>query len=664
MDAIRRIKELTDKLNFYRNQYYNLNKSLISDQEYDNMFDELKKLEEENNFYLSNSPCRTVGYEIKSELQRVKHNHPMLSLDKTKSVDDLVKFLDGGQGVMMLKLDGLTCSLRYLNGKLVSAETRGNGEIGEDILHNAKVFSNIPLHIDYDGELIVDGEAIITHETFERINEPLSKEDKFKNVRNLASGSVRQLDSKIAAQRDIRFIAWKVINCSKNNSFIDTLVEIEKFGFEIVPLRWIKKGSSSADLEKIMLELKNEAEKLGFPIDGMVIGFDDIEYGDFLGATTHHLRSQIAFKYAEDVEETVLTQIDWTCGKTGVLTPTAVFEPVELAGTTVERASVHNVSVLLDLELLPGDIVEVYKANEIIPQIKSNLSAEERDEVECVTFPNVPKSCPVCGGETKIQQENDSQILICTNPECKGKLLAQCVHFASRNAMDIVGLSESTLKRFIDLGWITKFADIYELRNRYYQRMTKLDGFGKKSVDKLLAAIEKSRHTTLDRFIYALCIPMIGRSASKTISNYFNGDWDKFFAAYEAGFDWTRLEDFGEVMSKSLNNFMKERYTEVFELIFEHFELKKTQICQSNSTLNGKTFVVTGNVNIFKNREELKCRVESCGGKVVGSISKNVNFLVNNDSESKSSKNVKAKQLGVTIITEEELMGMLGEVTI
>lgn len=664
MDAIRRIKELTDKLNFYRNQYYNLNKSLISDQEYDDMFDELKKLEEENNFYLSNSPCRTVGYEIKSELQRVKHNHPMLSLDKTKSVDDLVKFLDGGQGVMMLKMDGLTISLRYLNGELVSAETRGNGEIGEDILHNAKVFSNIPLHIDYEGELIVDGEAIITYETFERINELLSKEDKFKNVRNLASGSVRQLDSKIAAQRDIKFIAWKVINCSKNNSFIDTLIEIEKFGFEIVPLRWIKEGSSSADLEKIILELKNEAENLGFPIDGMVIGYDDIEYGESLGATTHHLRSQMAFKFKEEVAETKLIRIDWTCGKTGVLTPTAVFEPIELAGTIVERASVHNVSVWLDLELLPGDIIEVYKANEIIPQIKSNISAEERDQVGCVVFPNIPKQCPVCGGGTKIQQENDSQILICANPKCKGKLLAQCVHFSSRNAMDIAGLSESTLKRFIDLGWITKFADIYELGNRYYQRMTKLDGFGKKSVDKLLVAIEKSRHTTLDRFLYALCIPMIGRSASKTISNYFNGDWDKFFAAYEAGFDWTRLEDFGEVMSKSLNNFMKERYTEVFELIFEYFELKKTQICQSNSTFIGKKFVITGNLSHFKSREELKTKIEACGGKVVGSVSQNTDFLINNDSKSKSSKNVKAKQLGVTIITEEELMGMLGEVTI
>lgn len=660
MSNVNRMKELVKTLNKYRDSYYNKQKSEVSDYEYDKLFDELKQLEEVTGIVLSNSPTQTVGYEVKSELKKVTHNHPMLSLDKTKSVDELANFLGDKIGILMLKLDGLTVSLRYINGQLVSAETRGNGEIGEDILHNAKVFSNIPLQIDYQGELIVDGEAIITWDVFEKINAGLPEGEKYKNPRNLASGSVRQLDSKIAAERNIKFIAWKMVKGIDSNSFNKRLNILGDLGFEVTP-RYILDKNVIGDMIDC---LKGVAEHNGYPIDGMVLGYDDVSYGESLGMTGHHLRSQMAFKFYDEEVETTLKGIDWTMGKTGVLTPTAIFEPVEIDGTTVERASVHNISILEELELMTGDTITVYKANQIIPQIAENLSKKARHNQAGIGqmdgFVHIPAKCPICGGDTEIKQENSSQVLICTNSNCNGKLLGRLTHFVSKNAMNIDGLSEATLEKLIELGFVESFIDIYELRYSYYNELVDLNGFGKRSIDKLIDAIEKSKNTTLDRFIYALCIPLIGRAASKTISNYFDGSFDRF---YNEGclkyFVFENLDDFGASMSDSMRNYLDDNIEMIKELAgYLTFQtVQKTNTSTVN--LSGKTFVITGSLNTFANRDAAKELIESLGGKVSGSVSAKTSYLVNNDINSTSGKNKKAKELGVPIITEEELLKMI-----
>lgn len=661
-ERIVKMKELVILLNKHRDNYYNKQKPTISDKEYDDLFDKLKELEKETGIVMSNSPTITVGYEVKSELKKVRHNHPMLSLDKTKSEEDLVRFLNNHDGLVMLKLDGLTVSLRYLDGKLVSAETRGNGEIGEDILHNAKVFTNIPLTIDYKDELIVDGEAIITYDEFEKINSKLSEDNKYKNPRNLVSGSVRQLDSKIAAKRNIKFIAWKAVKGISDNSFTNCLAILNGLGFDVVPFHSIPKDMISIDSVSMFNEiLKKEAYNKKIPIDGTVVSYDDVKYGEYLGATGHHLKSQIAFKFYDEVYETTLKDIDWTLGKTGQITPTAIFEPVEIDGTIVSRASVHNISILTQLDLHVGDIIEVYKANAIIPQIKRNISSEERMALrKDLDYIVIPATCPICGGNTEIKQDNNSKVLMCTNHNCEGKLLGKLTHFVSKNAMDINGLSESTLEKFIELGWLTSFIDIYFLNvNRY--EMMKLDGFGEKSVNKLLDAIEASKRTTLDRFIYALSIPLIGRSASKTISRYFNGDYDRFISEttnpYE-WFNWSILADFGDAMHDEMWMYLKNN-KDMIEELASYLTFEKLQIVQNSKSLNGFTFVITGLLNHFANRDEAKEKIESLGGKVSGSVSAKTSYLVNNDINSTSGKNKKAKELNVPIITEEELIEML-----
>ena len=540
---LKRMQDLIKELNTYRDSYYNDSVSLVSDREYDKLFDELQILEKETGTVYSNSPTQTVGYEIRSQLREVKHNHPMLSLDKTKSVDDVKMFLNNKLGVGMLKMDGLTISLRYVKGKLVSAETRGNGEIGEDVLHTVKTFTNVPLTIDWEDELIVDGEAIITWEDFEVINKPLIekaieeatkmgltgkefdkyiKDNSYANPRNLASGSTRLLDAAIASERKLQFIAWKVVKGIANNSFRTRLMNLKGLGFTVVPYSAVY--PDPIDLGHIIRDLTVVAIRFGYPIDGLVFGFDDVAYGDSLGATGHHLKSQLAFKFEDEVYETELLAIDWTMGKTGVLTPTAIFEPVEIDGTIVERASVHNVSILTELDLQIGDRIEVYKANQIIPQIKRNISAEERKES---TYIALPAYCPICEGYTEVKQDNESKVLVCTNPNCKGKLLGKLTHFCSKNAMDIDGLSEATLEKFIELGWVNEYKDLYNL-SQYKERLMRLEGFGKKSVEKLLKAIEDSRTTTLERFIYSLSIPLIGRTASKAISKACKGSMTEF----------------------------------------------------------------------------------------------------------------------------------------
>lgn len=658
-------KELVKNLNMYRDSYYNNQTSIISDEEYDKLFDALSKLEKQTNVILSNSPTQTVGYEIKSALTKVKHNHPMLSLDKTKEIDTLIDFINNKKSYIMHKLDGLTVSLRYINGELVSAETRGDGITGEDILHNAKAFCNIPLHIAYQDELIIDGEAIINYTNFNKINSKLSKEEQYKNPRNLASGSVRQLDSNVCKSRNVEFIAWKCVKGFDDETYYTAkFYRLLELGFDIVPFGYIDNNDIQDSIQQNIDNLKEIANKVKYPIDGLVIGFDDIEYSDSLGATSHHLKSQIAYKFYDESVESVITNIDWTVGKTGLITPTAIFNPVEIDGTIVEKASVHNISILEDLELSIGDKVEVYKANMIIPQIKRNISKEERKQQVGLTqldgFVFIPAKCPICNHETNIKMDNNTKVLVCNNPNCKGKQLALYTHFVSKEAMNIDGLSEATLEKFIELGYIEDFIDIYELKNNFYEDIIKLDGFGKRSVEKLIKSIDKSKNTTLDRFINALSIPLIGKAASKTISEYFEGDFEKFYKEGISNeyFNWSELNDFGSVMAFNIANYSKENIEMILELAsYMNFSMTKKKI-KSDSKIKDKIFVITGKLNTFKNRDEAILMIESNGGRVSGSVSKNTNYLVNNDITSTSGKNKKAKELSIPIITENELIDM------
>lgn len=664
MDKVKRIKELTQQLNQYRDLYYNNSTSEISDKEYDDLFDELKQLEEETNIVMTNSPTHTVGYEVKSKLAKVKHSHPMLSLDKTKSVDDLKKFAGDKDCLLMCKMDGLSILLTYENGELIKAETRGNGEIGEDVTHNAKVFENIPLHIDYVGHFETEGEAIITYDDFEKINSKLPENEKYKNPRNLVSGSVRQLDSNIAAQRHIKFITWKVPFAEKEKYSVNTMVDrfslVEELGFETVSQIIIK--SWEEHYEEYINSLKEIAKMKGYPIDGLVMTYNDIAYGESLGTTGHHPKHSLAFKFYDDIYPTKLLDVEFTMGKTGVLTPTAVFEPVEIDGTMVERASLHNLSIMRELGVeFIGQGINVYKANQIIPQVYSTETimpfkdSDDKEEVESIA---IPDKCPICGADTEIPRENDVEILICTNPNCKGKLLGKLSHFVSKNAINIDGLSEQTLQKFVDWGWLTSFQDIYYL-SEHREEIYKLDGFGKKSVDKLLESIERSRNTTLDRFIYGLCIPLIGRTASKTIAKEFDNKAEEFYDIWCHGYDFTKLDDFGDTMNNSMQDFIKDNYRWIAEFIGEFIFREPDNNGNVKQVLEGKTFVITGSLRAYKNREELVSVIERNGGKVSGSVSAKTSYLINNDVTSTSGKNKKANELGIPIISEGEFVQMI-----
>lgn len=649
MDKVKRIKELVEQLNEYRDAYYNEARSDVSDAEYDRLFDELSELENETGVVYTNSPTQSVGYEVKSELEKVKHSHPMLSLDKTKSVDDLVKFAGDKDCILSLKMDGLTCLLTYENGELVQGETRGDGEIGELITHNAKVFENIPLSIDYKGHFEIEGEAIITYDDFNKINESLPEDKKYKNPRNLASGSVRQLDNRVAAQRHIKFIAWKVPTDIAPSSFINRLQYASDLGFDTVPFLPIR-GNCNAEFINIVVEqLRKRAKEKSFPIDGLVATYNDITYGESLGTTGHHPKHSIAFKFAEDSAETVLREIEWSMGKTGSLTPVAIFDSVDLAGTSVSRASLHNISIMKELNVSIGSTVTVVKKNEIIPQIIScDANAMDAD---------IPTTCPVCGGETRIVKENDSEVLMCVNPHCKGKLLGRVSHFVSKKGMDISGLSEETIKKLIELGWITEITDIYNL-DQYYGRLSTMSGFGKKSVDKLRKSIENSKTVRLDKFIASLSIPGIGTSQSKELVKAF-GAWDKFRDASVGCYNFTQLDGFGDVLNNNIH-FWFEDMSNIADYLASLMTFESEDNSKTNNSLNGKSFVVTGKVYKFKNRDEVKEAIEKFGGKVTGSVTKSTFALINNDIESNSSKNKKAKELCVQIINEEQLIEMLG----
>ena len=641
IDIAKRVREL----NATSEAYYNSDQPIMSDYEFDCKLDELKRWEEETGIVLSNSPTQNVGYDVMSKLEKSTHSHPMLSLDKTKSIDDLVKFSNGRDCVISLKMDGLTVLNTYENGTLQKSETRGNGEIGEIITHNAKVFDNFPINIPFDRKFEIEGEAIITKNDFERIN----TNGEYKTCRNLASGSVRQLDSKIAKDRHVHFVAWKVP--FGLTTYTEGFRIAKDYGFEVVP--YVTYNSNTDNINEKIEQLKTIAEEKSYPIDGLVISYNNVEYGKSLGMTGHHPKHSLAFKFYDEESVSTLKDIEWSMGKTGNLTPVAIFETIEIDNTTVERASLHNVSILKGLQLGIGDEITVIKSNQIIPQIKENLTRSNTCEI--------PSTCPYCGQPTKIVKENDSEVLMCTNDDCKGRLLGKLSHAVSRDALNISGLSESTLDRLTKFGWITSIKDIYHL-DFYKNHMIVLDGFGKKSIDKLLKSIKKSRNTNLERFLYSLSIPLLGKSASKMIAEAVDYDFDIFIDEMTIkGAEYFRyLPGVGDTLINSLNDYWKNHYSDMLQLS-EEFTFKKSNLIldETPKTLQNKTFVVTGSVNHYPNRDALKADIEAHGGKVVGNISSKTNYLINNDINSTSSKNTKAKSLNIPIISEEDFLAMI-----
>lgn len=660
MDKVYEIKELIQTLISASEAYYNSGNTIMSDKEYDELFDKLKNMEQETGIVMSNSPTQNVGAKVLTELNEVTHKYPMLSLDKCHSTEEIIKFAKGRDILAMIKLDGLTIRIKYENGNLISAETRGDGEAGSDVTEHVKQFLNVPLNIKHFGTYMIDGEAVITDNDFKVVN----ANNEFANSRNLASGTLSVLDTSLVSKRKLRFIAWDIIEGEDSNSFVERLQGAENLGFDIVPYCFVADYYTPSELddEKVMFfinKIKGFAGNLSLPMDGVVWKFNDVAYGKSLGATRHHFRNGIAYKFKDEAVESTLKDIEWTMGKTGVLTPTAVFEPVEIEGTMVERASLHNLSIMYGLwgrTWHSGLTVSVVKANQIIPQI---IAVDYPKESSCAKRLDYPKICPFCKSETSVEINNSTKVLVCKNPSCNGKLLGMLKHFVSKNAMNIDGLSESTLEKFIDENLVSDFIDIYTLKGSYND-IVKMDGFGERSAEKLIQAIENSRNTTLERFINALSIPMIGKTASRTISKFFNSDFIDFYnnGLSNPDFDWTQLEDFGQAMDESIRAYASK---DTLEMVWELSTCLDFQIVNKseNNNLDGKTFVITGKLNSFGNRDTAKDAIESHGGKVAGSVSKNTDYLVNNDILSTSGKNKKAKQLNVPIITEEELILML-----
>lgn len=638
----KRVKEL----NTASEAYYNSDNPIISDYEFDCKFDELKKWEDETGIVLGNSPTQNVGYDVVSNLEKTTHSHPMLSLGKTKLIDDLIKFSSGKDCVISLKMDGLTVLNTYENGKLQKSETRGNGEVGEVITHNAKVFEDFPINIPFDRKFEIEGEAIITKNDFECIN----TNGEYKTCRNLASGSVRQLDSKIAKDRHVHFVAWKVpFGCT---TYIDGFRIAKDYGFEVVP--YVTYNSNTDDINEKIEQLKAIANEKSYPIDGLVISYNNVAYGKSLGMTGHHPKHSLAFKFYDEESVSTLKDIEWSMGKMGSLTPVAIFDSIEIDGTQVERASLHNVSILKELELGIGDEITVIKANQIIPQIKENLTKSNTYEI--------PIACPICGGTTKIVKDNDSEVLMCDNPDCQGKLLGKLAHYCSKEAMNIDGLSEATLEFLIDKGWVKRYIDLYNL-DQYYDIWIRCEGFGAKSVLKILDAIKESTHTTLSRFINSLSIPLVGKTTSKQISNTCDNDIRTFMTVinqYGASY-FSNIDGIGDTMITSFNNYWKKNRDKVHQLCTRLTFEKPTPIVKTDDykDLSGLTFVITGSLNYFSNRDELKNKIETYGGKVSGSISAKTSYLINNDINSTSSKNQKAKSLNIPIISEEKFLSMV-----
>lgn len=645
-----RMKELVSLLNKAGKAYYQDAKEIMSNFEYDKLYDELLALEKEEGVVLSNSPSINVGYEVLSELPKERHAKPMLSLDKTKETEQLKNWLGTQKGLLSWKLDGLTIVLTYEGGKLVKAVTRGNGEIGEVITNNAKVFKNVPLEISYKDTLILRGEAIIKYSDFEKMNQTIEAVDaKYKNPRNLCSGSVRQLNNEITAQRNVHFFAFNLVqadNVDFKNSRLEQINWLRSLGFDVVE----NKEVTSSTMDEAVAYFAKAIETYDLPSDGLVLALDDIAYGRSLGTTAKFPRDSIAFKWRDEIKETTLTEIEWSASRTGLINPVAIFEPVELEGTTVSRASVHNVSIMENLKLGIGDTIKVYKANMIIPQIEENLTQSGTA--------TPPEECPVCGHKTEIKDDNGIKSLYCVNPECFAKKIKSLSHFVSRNAMNIDGLSEATIEKFVQSGIIKELADLYHLEEHQEEIVT-LEGFGKRSYENLIKSIAESRNVEMPNFIYALGIGNIGLSTAKLIIRRYGSDWDviKSLTADQL----VDVNGIGDVIADTFVAFFRneERMEHVERLVDElHFVVEESN---EEKTLDGVTFVITGSVEHFANRNEVKDVIEKRGGKVTGSVTSKTNYLINNDNTSNSSKNKKAKELGIPIITEEEFIGMLGE---
>ncbi len=644
---INRIKELNVILKKASEDYYAKDESPLSDREYDALYDELVRLEEETGVVLAGSPTQTVGYEAVDELPKERHPSPMLSLGKTKSREELADWLGDHEGVLSWKLDGLTVVLTYQNGELSKAVTRGNGEIGEVITPNARVFDNVPLKISFAGELVVRGEAVISYKDFEKINASIINDaDKYKNPRNLCSGSVRQLDSKITAGRHVRFVAFNLVSADGADEDVLASVDgrlsfLESLGFEAVE----RVKVSAQTVVDAVGEYERRIAGYDIPSDGLVLTYEDVDYGLSLGRTAKSPRNAIAFKWADETAETTLKEIEWSASRTGLINPVAIFDPVELEGTTVTRASVHNVSIVRELKLGIGDRITVYKANMIIPQIAENLTKSGN-----VT---VPDKCPVCGAPTEIRALNEAESLYCTNPACAAKQIKTFSQFVSRDALNIDGLSEMTLEKLIDMGFVKEFDDLFRL-DRYREKIVNMEGFGEKSYSNLIESIEKASKTTLPRFLFGLGIPGIGVANAKVLAKAFDHDIEKIRKA--TADELSEVEGIGDIMAGDITAyFADEENNRRIDAVLAHLELE-VPVNTSEQNLAGLTFVITGSLEKFENRNALKAEIENRGGKVAGSVSAKTTALINNDATSNSSKNKTAKSLGVTVITEDDFI--------
>lgn len=650
MEQLERIKELVEILNQAGRAYYQEDREIMSNREYDALYDELKQLEEETGITLSNSPTIHVGYEVLSELTKEEHSSPMLSLDKTKDVETLADWLGDKRGLLSWKMDGLTVVLTYRNGVLEKAVTRGNGEIGEVITNNARTFKNIPSRIPYMGELVIRGEAVIKYSDFEKINASIEDvEARYKNPRNLCSGTVRQLNNQITAERNVHFFAFNLVEVTDvdfHNSMEQRFRWLTELGFEVVEYQVVNQSNIREAVKKFAQRIQDN----DFPSDGLVLLYDDIAYGKSLGTTAKFPRDSIAFKWADELAVTHLRYIEWSPSRTGLINPVAVFDPVELEGTSVSRASMHNISILESFQMGEGDEISVFKANMIIPQVAENHTRSGTIQI--------PEHCPACGAPTEIRQMNDVRALYCTNEFCSAKKLKLFSHFVSRNAMNIDGLSEATIEKFIDEGFLEDLYDLYRLEP-YRMQIVVLEGFGEKSYDNLQKSIEVSRITALSRFLYGLGIMNIGVATAKLICKHFKNDLTAIQNATVE--ELVEIEGIGQVIAESfVAYFQNEDNKHRIQELLKEIQFKQEETDEGEQFFRNINFVITGSVNHFANRDEVKALIEAKGGKVTGSVTSKTNYLINNDVTSNSSKNKKAKELGVPIISEEEFIKMLG----
>ncbi|MFQ8688079.1 MAG: NAD-dependent DNA ligase LigA [Anaerotignaceae bacterium] len=643
-----RMKELIEILTKASKAYYQEDREIMSDFEYDKLYDELNALEKETGIILSNSPTQKVGHQVLSSLKKIRHESPMLSLDKTKEVNALESFLGNNKGILSYKMDGLTVVLTYKNGELIQAVTRGNGEIGEDITHNAKFFKNIPLKISFKEELVIRGEAVISFKDFNIINEKLTPEDQYKNPRNLCSGTVRQLNSEISASRNVNFIAFALVKANGQDFGDDKESRfkwLENLGFECVE----RKNVTSANIAETVKEFEEKIPSNRFATDGLVLTFSSVAYSQSLGTTAKFPRDSIAFKWADELAETTLINVDWNTSRTGLINPIAVFEPVELEGTTVERASLHNLSIIENLQLGLGDKITVYKANMIIPQVAEDLTKSNNLEI--------PAVCPVCGEDTEIIALRDGKALKCPNPNCKAQRISSLEHFVSRDALNIEGFSEATIEKFIEKGFIDNYTDIFKLE-KYKDEIISMEGFGEKSYTNLIAAIDKSKNVALPNFIYALGINNVGLSNAKLLCKKYNNSLEEI---RKADFETLiSIDGFGDVIADSIvKYFGHQKNNDLINDVLNYLNFTATEYNDKDLKLDNITFVVTGDVHIYINRKELQSVIEKLGGKVTTSVSAKTNYLINNDINSSSSKNKKAKELGIPIISEEDFEKMI-----